>query len=134
MTAEKKEDINGRRRAEDRSQRNKLTAEQNEETNARRRATRQPTSTQRKTEEERVAMLAHRKAKAAAKRNTPCKESIAIPCPCATTLPTINRASTTHKQPTKEGTASPTPSPSSMSMPEYSINTEGNKIIFTSFT
>jgi hypothetical protein len=130
LTTEQKEKINERRRV----QRNSMTADKKEETNARRRATRQPTSTQRKTEEERVAILAHRKAKAAAKRNTPCKESIAIPCPIATTLPTINLASTTHRQPAKERTASPTHSPSSMSMPEYSINTEGNKIIFTSFT
>ena len=135
LTVEQKEDINALRRAE----RNSLTAEQKEEINARRRAQRnekkehtnaresaaRQISRQSKTEEERATMLAQRRAKAAARRNNPCKESIAMPCPKQTTLLTKNLQSNTSGSPAKEGNASANAYPST-STPEYTIRTNGN--------
>jgi hypothetical protein len=143
LTAEQKQEINACRRAgsrpnnqkrreRDRARRNSLAAEQKEEINVRRRAGRRPTSTQSKTEEERAAMLARRRANNAARRNTPCAESIAMPCPNAATLPTIILASTTHRSPAREGTASPTTS-TPTSTPDYTVRTNGNTPNFNPF-
>jgi len=130
LTDEKREEINARRRARYRDQRNILPDEQKEDSNARRRAAKQ-TSKQRKTQEEMAAMLDQRRAKVAARKNTPCKESIAMPCPVAT-LPTINLASSTQRKTTGERTSSP-PAPPSTSTPEYTIRTDGNTPILTTF-
>jgi hypothetical protein len=124
LTTEQKEEINACRRAK----RNSLTVEQKNEINARRRMASQRTSTQRIPEEKR----AQRRANAAARRNTPCPESIAMPCPNAANLPTINLGSSTQKSHPKERTASPSVSPST-STPEYIIRTDGNMPIFTPF-
>jgi hypothetical protein len=143
LTAEEKEEINAHRRAishpanqarreRDRARRNNLTAKQKEEINARRRAAPKPTSTQRKTEEEKAARLARRRENVAARRNTPCAQSIAMQCPNAATLPMLNLASSRHRSTTREGTSSPPPS-TSTSMPDYTIRTDGNKTIFTHF-
>jgi hypothetical protein len=100
-----------------------LTAEEKEEINERRGAARRPTSKE---------TLAQHRANATARRNTPCAESIAMPCPNAIALTTVNPAPTTHASPARERTASPPASPS-MSMPEYTIRTNGNTPIFTPF-
>jgi hypothetical protein len=118
LTTEQKENINARRRAK----RNSLSVEQKNKINGHRRLVEQRTSTQRLTEEKR----AKRRANAAARRNTPCPESIAMPCP------KINLGSSTRGSPAKEGTSSPPVSPSS-STPEYTIGTNGNTQIFTPF-
>jgi hypothetical protein len=120
LTPEEKDEINAHRRAiskpanqarrdRDRARRNSLTAEQKNEINARRRAAPQPTSTQRKTEQEKTARLARRRENAAARRNTPCAESIAMQCPNAVTLPMLNLTSSAHRSNTGEGTSSPPP-------------------------
>jgi hypothetical protein len=120
LTTEQKEEINARRRAEDRTKRSSLTDEQKKDINARRRAARQRASTQTITDEKRATLLAQRRSKDAARRNTPCAESIAMPCPNAIALPL-----TTHASSARGGTASPPASPST-SMPEYTIRTDGN--------
>jgi hypothetical protein len=137
LTAEKRKEINARRRAvwqkkllDERNIRQRatwqnITMEKLQEKNARRR-----TSRQRKPEEEKNALLAKRRATAAARRNTPCAESIAIPCPNA--LPMINLASSKHGSPEKGGTPSPPTSPSTSTL-EYTIGTNGNTPIFTPF-
>src|SRR6266540_2336584 len=56
-----------------------------DERNARQRANRQNISTK-----EREVLLAQRKANAAARQNTPCAKSIAMPCPNAAALATVN--------------------------------------------
>lgn len=138
LTAQQKEEINARRRARsrgenegrrerDRARRNSLTVEQKEQINARRR-----TSAQSITQEKRAAMLAQRRLNAAARRNIPCAESIAMQCPDATSLPTKNLASTTHGSPTREETTSCSASPS-RSTPAYTIGSDGNTPIFTPF-
>jgi hypothetical protein len=129
LTVEQKEEINARKRAQKRAKLNSLTAEEREEINERRRATRRPTSTQTLNEEKRATLQAQRRANAAARRNIPCAESIAMLCPNAIALPT---GSTTHESPTTEGSASPLVS-SSMSMPAYTIRTDGNTRIFYMF-
>jgi hypothetical protein len=140
LTADKKEEINQRRRAarqnkslDERnihmraSRKNKSTEEQQQE-NARRR-----TSRQSKTKEERVALLTQRRSTAQARRNTPCAESIAMPCPNAATLRTINMPSSTHKLPTIEENNAAPDSPST-STPAYTLRTDGNVPIFTTFS
>jgi hypothetical protein len=103
-----------------------LTAEQKKQiTESRRAARQQRSSTKGISEEQRAALLAKRRANDAARRNTPCAESIAMPCPDAITLPTVKLASNTHASLAREGTASPLASPS-MSTPEYTIRTNGN--------
>ena len=114
LTAEQKEEINARRRearqnkgldernARQRDRRNNISLEEKQNNNAERRTSRQSI-----TEEERTTLLAKRKANAAAKRNTPCAEFIAMPCPNATNLQNIPSTST----------------------PEYTIRTEGNTLI-----
>ena len=97
LTDEQKEEINARRRAKARAKRNSLAAEKKEEINARTRAAEQITEEKR----------ARHRENTMARRNTPCAESIATPCPNATTLPT--------------------------STPEYTIRTDGNTLIFTNF-
>jgi hypothetical protein len=132
LTVEQKEELNARKRAQKRAKLNSLTAEEKEEINERRRATRRPTSTQTLNEEKKATLQAQRRANAAARRNTPCAESIAMLCPNAIPLPTVNLGSTTHESPTREGTASPLVS-SSMSTPAYTIRTDGNTRIFYTF-
>jgi hypothetical protein len=73
-------------------------------------------------EHEKKVLLAKRKANATARRNTPCADSIAMPCPNAASLATVNLS--------KEGAAAPPVSPSG-SMPDYTIGTEGDSSIFT---
>ena len=118
LTVEQKEEINARRRearqnkgldernARQRDRRKNISLEERQKNNAERRTSRQSI-----TREERTALLGKRKANAAAKRNTPCAESIAMPYPNTTNL---------QKTP-------------STSTPEYTIRTEGNTLIFTSF-
>lgn len=114
--ANMRKDRNQARRERDRARRNRLTDEQKEEMNARRRATRkkktidernarqrqarqnvpakerQEMNARRRERrknippEERHALLAQRNARLAEKRNTPCAESIAMPCPYAATF------------------------------------------------
>ena len=101
LTTEEKEQINAVRRAKDKAKRNSLASEQKERINALRRAAEQRTSAERITDEKR----ARRRTNAAARRDTACPESIAMPCPNATILPT--------------------------STPEYTtIRTDGNTLIF----
>ena len=139
LTAEQKEEINARQRAarqnkaldernaQQRASRQNISTKERRENNARRRTARQSI-----TGGERAALLAQRKANAATRRNTPCAESIAMPCPNATTLPTIHQILRRHKSTAKEGTASPPGSPST-SMPEYTVRTDGTTPIFTPF-
>jgi hypothetical protein len=74
MTPSERQEINARRRE---ASKNK-PAKERQEINARRRARRQSVPP-----EERQVMRAQRNAWLAAKRNTPCAESIAMPCPGA---------------------------------------------------
>jgi hypothetical protein len=97
--------------------RQNIAPEVNREMNANRRARRQSIP-----ENERQALLAKRKANAAARRNTPCADSIALPCPIVASLATLRLA--------KEGATSP-PVPPSRSTPDYIIGTEGDYSIFT---
>jgi hypothetical protein len=139
MTADKREEINARRRAVEqnksldernirrRARRQNKSREEQQEENARRRRSRQS-----KTSEERVALLAQRRATAEARRNTPCAESIAMPCPNAASFPTIKMSASTHKLPATKGNTSAPASPST-STPAYTIGTEGNIPIFTTF-
>ena len=118
LTAEQKEEINARRRAarqnktlnernaQQRVTRRNISMEARQENNARRRASRQSI-----TGEERGTLLALRRANNAARRNTPCAESIAMPCPNTTNLQTIPSTNT----------------------PEYTIRTNGNTPILTLF-
>lgn len=93
--------------------------------NASRRARRQSIP-----EHEREALLARRKANAAARRNTPCAQSIAMSCPNAAALATLNPASSTHIPPTREGDASPPVSPLG-STSDCTIGTDGDSHMFT---
>jgi hypothetical protein len=148
LTTEQKEEINARRRAarqnkalEERNARqsaNKknISAEERQKNNARRMKSRQNIAPQERQEMnanrrarrqsipeyERQALLAKRRANAMARRNTPCADSIAMPCPNAASLATGNLA--------KEGDASPPISPS-WSTSDYTIGTEGDSSIFT---
>ena len=115
LTAEKKEEINARRRAawqkktqyeKNKRQRPNLTTEEKLKDNIRHRM-----SMQNKSEEGREKLLARRKATKAATKNTPCPQSIAMSCPNATNLTKIASTST----------------------PEYTIRTEGNTLIFKPF-
>jgi hypothetical protein len=151
LTAEQREEVNARRRAARRSK--TLTAEQKKEINASRSIARQNKSLEERNtqqrgnrqniapvkrqemnakrrarrhsipEHERQALLAKRKANAAARRNTPCADSIALPCPIVASLATLKLA--------KEGATSPPVSPS-RSTPNYIIGTEGDYSIFYS--
>jgi hypothetical protein len=150
LTTEQREEINARRRAARRSK--TLTAEQNKEINASRSIARQNKSLEERNtqqrgnrqniapikrqeinakrrarrqsipEHERQELLAKRKTNAAARRNTPCADSIALPCPIVASLATLKLA--------KEGATSP-PVSSSQSTPDYIIGTEGDYSIFT---
>jgi hypothetical protein len=148
LTTEQKEEINARRRAarqnkalEERNARqsaNKknISAEERQKNNARRMKSRQNIAPQERQEmnanrrvrrqgipeHEKKVLLAKRKANATARRNTPCADSIAMPCPNAASLATVNLS--------KEGAAAPPVSPSG-SMPDYTIGTEGDSSIFT---
>ena len=106
-----------------RARRQSIPVEEREEINARQRAQRKNVP-----EGERRALLARRNAQFAAKRDTPCAESIAMPCPDV-------RASTAANQPLGIPSVevdSPPASPS-MSTPEYTIGTDGNTTIFIPF-
>jgi hypothetical protein len=139
MTADKREEINARRRAVEqnksldernirrRARRQNKSREEQQEENARRRRSRQS-----KTSEERVALLAQRRATAEARRNTPCAESIAMPCPNITIFPKISMPSSTHRLPAREENTSAPASPSA-SIPAYTIGTDGNIPIITTF-
>jgi hypothetical protein len=117
------------RNAQRRASRQNISTEERQQENARRRASMQSIS-----EEKRARQLAQRRANAEARRNTPCAESIAMQCPHTATFPTINLASDTHGTPAREGTASASPPGSpSMSMPEYTIRTDGSTRIFTPY-
>ena len=74
LTPEERQLMNARRRTADKSK----PVEERQEMNARRRARRQSIPL-----EERQALRIQRNAYLAAKRNTPCAESIAMPCPGA---------------------------------------------------
>ena len=115
LTIKQREKINARRRAgrnnlarreNDRARRNSLTTEQRDEINARRRAAPRRTSTSTITEEERAALLARRRENTTARRNTPCTQSIAMPCPNVRNLSTMNLKSRKHASPARDGTAS----------------------------
>jgi hypothetical protein len=84
------------------------------------------------TDEARATLLAKRRAKDAARRSTPCAESIMMSCPNAIAFPSVKLASTTHSSTAREGTTSPPASPST-STPEYTIRTDGNTPILTPF-
>ena len=98
LTAEKKEEINTRRRA---TRQNKII----DERNARQRQTRKNVPDKERQEmnsrrrerwknippEEKRALLAQRNAKLADRRNTPCAESIAMICPYTATFPRTSR-------------------------------------------
>jgi hypothetical protein len=139
LTDDKRKEINARRRAleqnksvderntQKRASRQNKSKEEQQELNARRRI-----SSQNKTGEERVALLAQRRATAEARRNTPCTESIAMPCPTAAILPTINMHVSTYKLPAREENNSAPASPST-NTPAYTIGTEGNIPIFNTF-
>ena len=142
LTNEQREVINVHRRADrnnlarrenDRAQRNSLTAEQREKINARRRAAPQRTSTRTITEEERAALLARRRENKVARRNTPCAQSITMPCPNVRNLSTMNMTPRKHASPARDKTAS-SPSTPPTSMPEYTIRTDGNIAIITPYT
>jgi hypothetical protein len=130
LTDKQKEKINARRRAARQS--NALTAEKKKEINARRRTTRQNktvderntiqrASRQNIAPQKRQALLAKRKANAAARQNIPCADSIALPCPIVASLAALRQA--------KEGATSPPVSPS-RSTQDYIIGTEGDYSIF----
>ena len=131
LTTEQRDEINARRRAasrrdnqqrheHDRARRLSLTHEQKEDINARRRKIPRCNIT----EDKRPSVQAQRRENAAAKRNTACPESIAMPCPNAAILQTINLASSTHISPVREGREG---------APDFTIRTNSKTIIFTPF-
>lgn len=141
LSAEKKEEVNARRRAirqnkefnernaQQRAIRQLLSPDEKKRNNAQRR---ERTGMQTITKEKRTGLQARRRANAEARRNKPCAESIAMPCPNAPTLPTRNVESSTHTSPARDRTVSPPASPST-SMPEYTIRTDGKTPIFPPF-
>ena len=126
---EKKEEINASRRrtlqnkapdernARQRDNRKNISAEERHEINANIRGRMQSLPRHKREE-----FLAKRKANDVARRNTPCAESIVMPCPNATLLATVNLA--------KKGAALPPTSPS-RSTSDYTIGSNGNSPIFT---
>ncbi|XP_037482621.1 uncharacterized protein LOC119361586 [Triticum dicoccoides] len=103
MTPEEKQQSNTLRRAAYQN----MSVHDKQETNARRR-----TRLQNISPKEKQNMLAHRKKRLAARCNTPCAESIAMPRPDADTLATPNLMSSTHALAFRESEASaPAPAP-----------------------
>ena len=97
LTAKKREDMNAQRRvarqkktidernARQRQARRNVLAKERQEMNARRRE-----SWHNIPPEEKRALLAQRNARLADRRNAPCAESIAMPCPYGATMPSYS--------------------------------------------
>ena len=137
LTAAQKEEINYRartawqknsldeRNTRKRANRKNISTKERQEMNANRRARRQSIP-----EHEREALLAQRKANAEARRNTLCAQSIAMSCPNAAALATVNPTSSKHISPTRDGDDSPLVSPSGSTL-DYNIRSDGDSPIFT---
>ena len=115
LTIEERNELNAHRRAN----RQALTTAQRQQENTNRRTRRQ-----RIPEEERQGLRAQRNANDAARRNTPCAQSIALPRPDAVANPEAR----SHASPVQA--TSPTASPS-MGTTTYTIGTDSNAPIFT---
>ena len=157
LTPEQKDEINARRReagkkieeertARQREARQRMTPEEKQQSNTLRRAAyqnmsvheKQETNARRRTRlqnispKEKQNMLAQRKKRLAARRNTPCAESIAMPRPDADTLATPNLMSSTHALAFRESEASaPAPAPRFASKAGNNFESDGNPSIFT---
>ena len=121
MSLENRQDRNNYTRAAYQN----MNADDKQEKNSRRRA-----RVQNMSPEEKQNMRAQRNAKLAARRNTPCIESIAMPRPDASNLAAPNHMSTTHPFAVGEPVAS-SHAPGPPSKAGHGLESDGNPPIFT---